>query len=291
MFDRIQRLLLQNHIELSAPIALADCTITRPYLLDRAGIDRDGTAVLFAIPYHTPACESPERNCSRYAVAGDYHRFVKELSEAILPILQNEYPSLRFAIFADHSPIDERNAAARAGLGILGKNGLLITEKYSSYVFLAELITNAPPPLTLSVASVPPHCEDCGACTAACPMRQGTTAECLSALTQKKAPLTQDEQTQITALGSAWGCDICQEVCPHTQRALREGTVTSPLSFFHADPLPHLTYERILGMTDEAFSSRAYSWRGRQVILRNLALTEQTDETTSSNRKEKEQHR
>lgn len=288
MFNRIQRLLLQNGIELSAPIALSDCVISRPYLLDRFGIGRNGTAILFAIPYHTPSCELPERNCSRYAVGQDYHRFVKELSEAILPTLENEYPSLRFAVFADHSPIDERNAAARAGLGVLGKNGLLITEKYSSYVFLAELITNSPPPPTVLAASTPPLCENCGACVAACPMRQGKTAECLSALTQKKGDLTPEEQAQITALGSVWGCDICQEVCPHTQKALRNGTISSPISFFHAAPLPHLTYERILGMTDEAFSARAYAWRGRQVILRNLSATEQMNETTTSKRKEKE---
>lgn len=278
MLNEIKTLLLQNGIALSAPIALADCLIPRPYLLDRVGIGCDGTAVLFVIPYHTPACEVPERNCSRYAVGRDYHLFVEQLSERILPVLRKKYPSLRFAMFSDHSPIDERNAAARAGLGVLGRNGLLITEAYGSYVFLAELITSAPPPLALSVPDTPPLCEDCGACRSACPMLRGETAECLSALTQRKGELSAGERKQLADLGSVWGCDRCQEVCPHTKRAIRNGTVTSPIPFFHENPIPALTYRRIQDMTDESFSERAYAWRGRHVILRNLSVTEQSNE-------------
>lgn len=278
MLNEIKKLLLQNGIELSAPIALSDCLISRPYLLERVGIGCDGTAVIFAIPYHTPACETPERNCSRYAVGRDYHLFVKQISERILPVLQEKYPALRFAMFADHSPIDERNAAARAGLGVIGKNGLLITEKYASYVFLAEVITSASPPTTLSVPDAPPLCENCGACRSACPMLCGETAECLSALTQRKGELSDGERKQIAAFGSVWGCDRCQEICPHTKKAIRNGTVTSPIPFFHDDPIPALTYRRIQDMTNERFSERAYAWRGRHVILRNLSVMEQNNE-------------
>lgn len=281
VFDRIRDLLSQNGIDLAAPIALADCVIPRPYLLERANIRSDGAAVIFAIPYHTPACENATRNCSRYAVGRDYHLFVRRLSEAILPTLREEFPTFHFAMFADHSPIDERNAAARAGLGLLGKNGLLITERYSSYVFLGEIITDAPPPKDICITGKPPSCENCGACIAACPMTQGKTAECLSAITQKKGLLTAAEQALIATCGSVWGCDLCQAVCPHTKTAIKEGTVTTPLPFFHEAPLPHLTYERIQSMTDAEFSERAYAWRGRQVILRNLTVTEQADETTS----------
>ena len=273
MFDRIQGLLSECGIELSAPIALQDCTVNRPYLLKRVGIDENGTAVIFAIPYHTPFCEASDRNCSRYAVSRDYHLFIKELSDAILPILEAEYPSARFTLFADHSPIDEREAAARAGLGVIGKNHLLITEKYSSYVFLGELITSATPPKTNLLPS-PRTCEGCGACLAACPLASGTVAECLSALTQKKGSLNEDERAQIAACGSVWGCDVCQEVCPHTRKALATGTITSPIPFFHKDPLPRLTYRRIQDMTDDQFAARAYAWRGRDVILRNLSVTE-----------------
>lgn len=287
MFERIRRLLLENGIELSAPIALADCTLSRPYLLDRVGIDDKGTAVIFAIPYHTPSCESPQRNCSRYAVGRDYHLFVKQLSHTILPVLKEEYPTFRFAMFADHSPIDEREAAARAGLGLLGKNKLLITEKYASYVFLAELVTNAPPPDTRTLTE-PRSCDNCGACIAACPMLLGKASECLSAVTQRKGSLFDNEQRLLVEFDTVWGCDLCQEVCPYTKEAIKNGTVTSPIPFFHTDPLPRLTYERIQGMTDQQFSERAYAWRGREVILRNLIVTERENAETASREKEEE---
>ena len=286
MFDRIRGLLLDSGIELSAPIALRDCTVNRPYLLDHAGISENGTAVIFAIPYHTPSCETPGRNCSRYAVSRDYHLFVKELADAILPILGEEYPSVRFALFADHSPIDEREAAARAGLGVIGKNRLLITEKYSSYVFLGELITSAMPPKTDLLPS-PSTCEGCGACLAACPLASEKVAECLSALTQKKGTLREDEKAQIAACGSVWGCDICQEVCPHTKKALASGTITSPIPFFHKDPLSRLTYRRIQDMTDVEFAARAYAWRGRDIILRNLSVTEHLYERSNDEEERK----
>ncbi len=272
MLERIRQLLTQHHILLSAPIALSDCTVTRPYLLERAGIGTEGTAVIFAIPYHTAACEDKHRNLSRYAVGKDYHRFVAQLSEALLPSLSAEFPEARFALFADHSPIDERMAAVKAGIGIIGKNGLLITHPYSSYLFLGELITDRRLP------TEPPHpilsCEDCGACRDACPMAQGAIGECLSALTQKKGELTEEEAEAIKRYGTVWGCDLCQEVCPHTKAALQRGTLDSPIPFFHEDPLPHLTYNGLASMTDTELSERAYAWRGRSVIMRNLAVTE-----------------
>lgn len=283
MFERIRQLLAEHGILLSAAISLADCTIKKAYLLERAGIDKTGTAVIFAIPYHTPACEAPDRNLSRYAVGRDYHLFVKELSQVLLPRLQAEFPSSRFALFADHSPIDERDAAAKAGLGIIGRHGLLITAPYSSYVFVGELVTDAPLPEHLRVTQQITACENCGACLAACPYSKGEIGECLSALTQKKGALTPQEEQALIRYGTVWGCDLCQEACPHTKKALLTARITSPIAFFHHVPTPRLTYDGIREMSDAEFSERAYSWRGREVILRNLAITEHENEGEQTN--------
>ena len=137
MLERIKQLFHSEHIDVYGFLPIKDCIIKKQYLLDNAGIS-DGFAVIFAIPYYTRACEE-KRNISAYAVGCDYHLFVKKLSERMLCCLTSEYPSVKFAMFADHSPIDERDTAVRAGIGVIGKNGLIITEKYSSYVFLAEL--------------------------------------------------------------------------------------------------------------------------------------------------------
>ena len=274
MLDRIREMLAEQNIFLCGAISLADCSVRKPYLLDRVDIGLDGSAVIFAIPYHTPACEDPCRNISRYAVSRDYHLFTKELSDALLPRLQKEFPHNRFAFFSDQSPIDEREAAVKCGLGVMGRNGLLITKPYSSYVFLGEIITDA------TCRRMPPQdklatCRNCGACLAACPMHPSKTEQCLSALTQKKGTLTDRETEAIRATRTVWGCDICQEVCPHTAEALRLGTITTPIPFFHHAPLPRLTYQAVADMAEDTFSNRAYAWRGKAVILRNLAVGEE----------------
>ena len=274
MFKKIKQLLADNGILLSAVLPLSACTVTRPYLLERASIDLSGSAVVFAIPYHAPACEVSERNLSRYAVGKDYHLFVENLAEQLLPLLHHEFPNAKFSFFADHSPIDEREAAAKGGLGIIGQNGLLITKPYSSYVFLGEIITDKPISDGLYKLTDVSYCENCGACLSACPYAKGEITECLSSLTQKKGELSEKEQEALSRYGSVWGCDICQEVCPHTQEADAHGTLSSPISFFHESPIPHLTYNGVREMSDAEFSKRAYAWRGRKVILRNLSVFE-----------------
>ena len=270
MLQRIQQLLAEQNIFLCGALSLADCTVQKPYLLERVGISSEGSVVIFAIPYHTPACEDPRRNLSRYAVGQDYHLFIKQLEEALLPKLALEFPEARFAFFSDHSPIDERIAAAKVGLGCLGKNQLLITKPYASYVFLGEIITDAK-----ITPDTPPQeaktCLQCGACTKACPKAEGAVL-CLSALTQKKGSLSDMEKQLLYRHHTVWGCDICQEVCPLTAEAHKNGTITSPIDFFHQSPLPHLTYQDIESMSDAEFSTRAFSWRGKQTILRNLLV-------------------
>jgi epoxyqueuosine reductase QueG len=268
MINRIIELLSERGISVSAQISLKNCIITRKYKLEKAGFsDIDGlSAVVFAIPYLTPQSDG---NISSYAIPRDYHAFSKQLFADVLPYLEREFPCNRFVGFADDSPIDECHAAARAGIGMIGKNQMLITEKYSSFVFLGEIITDIP--FEGDVCEIK-SCRGCGACLRACPMTE--SGECLSSLTQKKGELTESEREIIKKYGSAWGCDICQEVCPHTADAIKAGTVYTDIEFFKNDAIPYLTSEIVDKMTDEEFAARAYSWRGRRTIVRNLEILE-----------------
>ncbi|MBQ7335848.1 MAG: epoxyqueuosine reductase [Clostridia bacterium] len=268
MFSFLSNFFEKKQIDCFATLPLHACNITKPYLLERANI-QSGTAVLIAIPYYSHAAEDPNRNISAYSVPRDYHRYFHQLFEELIPLLNDRFPEHRFAGFADHSPIDEIQAAARAGLGIIGKNNLLITQKYSSYIFLGELITDADIPYTDHGIS---HCENCGLCMRACPAHALGT--CLSALTQKKGQFTESEKQAIRQYGSVWGCDICQEVCPHTKRAISSGTIFSPIAFFQQDVISHLNTEMIEHMEESAFTSRAFAWRGRETLLRNLKIFE-----------------
>lgn len=259
-------------------IPLSFCDIKRPYLLERAGIGADGTAMIFAIPYLvTSDVSDSTRNLSLYAVPRDYHAYVDGLKEEILPRLSAAFPEYRFAMFADHSPIAEVRAAAMAGLGVLGDNGLLLTPDYGSFVFLCEVCTDAD---YQTVMGVPPsdrweikRCERCGACRAACPMCQEGT-ECLSALTQKKGSLTEAEIASLRAHGLVWGCDACQLACPHNRTMIEAGRDTN-VPFFREGRITAVTAQDISDMNDDSFASRAFSWRGRAVILRNLQLKEE----------------
>ena len=68
---------------------------------------------------------------------------------------------------------------------------------------------------------------------------------------------------------TAWGCDLCQSSCPHNKSALQ-----TPIEFFRRDRIQHLTSEAVEKMSKEEFKSRAFAWRGKRTLLRNLCLLE-----------------
>lgn len=260
-------------IEHRAYVKLNSDMVIKPHKIRRAGFDTEKPlyAIIFAVPYLT---EIKNKNLSAYAVPRDYHLYFKELFASLIPALEKSHPSYSFAGFADDSPIDERRAALVGGLGILGNNSLIITEEYSSYIFLGEIITDMP--LDTEEHEIK-GCEGCGRCQKECP--QNECGVCLSALTQKKGELNEDEKKLIKKYGSVWGCDICQEVCPHTIKAQKAGTIYTNIDFFKKSDIPTLSISKIDAMSDKEFSERAYSWRGRDTIRRNLLILEEDSDT------------
>ena len=273
MFEILLKILQKKNIELVGAVPLSACRIIRPYLLERANIS-SGTVFMMAVPYFSRACEDKHRRISAYAVSRDYHLFFEELFGELLPQLKKLYPNNRFAAFADHSPISELHAASHAGLGVIGKNGLLLTQKYGSYVFLGEVITDFEIPCRAHEVN---FCMDCGACKNACPTAVAEKNLCLSALSQKKGTLTEEEERILLSTNTVWGCDRCQECCPYNHDAMAEGTIYSPIPFFYENMLPSPSVEEIENMPEEEFAKRAYSWRGRETILRNLHLCKKGD--------------
>ena len=113
------------NIDLISSISLSECEITRPYLLEKKGIEK-GTVIIFAVPYFAEGAYT-KSNISAYAISQDYHLFFSSLFESLINELLKKYPNNKFAGFTDHSPINEIKAAAKSGLGVIGKNHLLIT--------------------------------------------------------------------------------------------------------------------------------------------------------------------
>lgn len=238
------------------------CTVTKPYLYQNYPTPPQ-SVVMVAVPYATDAtCDG----LSRYAVAKDYHLYFKGLWERAVTYLKATLPQFWFCGFADHSPIAEVSAAVAAGLGVLGDNHLLITKKYGSYVFLGALLSDCP--YTDTFVPKEGECLHCGACLRACPSKDN----CLSAITQKKKDLTEKEIACMREHHTAWGCDICQEVCP-MNRAKKKSTIP----FFSEDCLTRLSARQIAEMDETAFQSRAFAWRGKECILRNLRILEESE--------------
>lgn len=269
MLDLVKKELFSLGLDTVGALPLEKCRVVREYKLKKCGFeDLSGLhVIIFAIPYYT---EHKKKNISSYCIPRDYHLYCKELFGTLLPRLKERFSGYKFEGFADDSPIDERDAAARAGLGIVGENGMLITPKYSSYVFLAEIVTSLP--FDCDTEREIERCEGCGACKRACPMSE--IGECLSALTQKKGELTENEINAIKKYRTAWGCDLCQESCPHTLKAIKDGTIYTNIDFFKTELTPTLTKQSIEDMGDEEFSARAYSWRKKETLLRNLSILE-----------------
>ena len=265
-----------EQIEFFGVLPFSACRCRRPDLIERRGVPASEiqSAVVFLVPYYV---HDGEGNISFYARSRDYHFYCDSLFERILPKMEKAFGG-SFLGFADKSPIEENIAAAKAGLGVLGDNYMLINEKYGSFVFLAEILTTVSPEKlgfqgTIGEAKA---CLHCGACKRACPT-QIDGEECLSALTQKKGVLTEKQENYIRKYGSVWGCDLCQTSCPLTQKAIRSGAQT-PIAFFRENRISVLTEENLNAMSDEEFRFRAFSWRGKAPLLRNLSIYDKNKE-------------
>lgn len=230
-----------------------------------------------AFPYFTNS-HPGTGNLSLYARGEDYHRVLLRRLTWAAEQLAQRYPDHHFVPGSDASPLDERQCARLAGLGILGRHGLLILPPYGSWVFLGTILTD----LELPSAPVPaPDCMGCGACIRACPT--GALSEtgfdpdrCLSDLTQRKGALTAEEEELLKAHPLIWGCDCCQLACPYNQDPL-----CAPLPELAGETgdLPYLdslSLSDLEGLTNrtfrETYGRRAFAWRGPAVLRRNLSL-------------------
>ena len=252
-------------IEYFSVIDYAHCRETLGRLIERENFT-PRSVIIYLLPYYA----GETVNISRYAASLDYHIAIKQVGDGLISRIKEKFPSASCKSYGDHSPIDERHAALAAGLGILGDSGLIINEKYGTYIFVGDVITDIPPEELGAKAPLPiVKCEGCGACRAACPtgILRGEGADCLSAITQKKGELTDDEKELMRKYNTAWGCDECQTSCPHNS-APRLTTIP----FFREKNIFNLTREMLDGMSDEEFSSRAFAWRKRATVERNLEI-------------------
>ncbi len=189
-----------------------------PDHVDHAPLEQPSTA-----PNHATG------RIARYAWGRDYHKLIKRRLHRLADALADRFPDHAFRCTVDTAPILEREHAARAGLGWIGKHTLLIHPRFGSWMLLGTIVTTLaiqtsadaghPPPL------LPPadHCGTCTRCIDACPTRcisprQIDARRCISYLTIEHRDLIDPGLHEPMGEWIA-GCDVCQEVCPYNQPA------------------------------------------------------------------------
>jgi epoxyqueuosine reductase len=171
-------------------------------------------------PDSGPKTVRPSVRLAKYAQGEDYHRAFLARLDTFGNVLRERGATIAHA-FADSGPVPERELAQRAGLGWIGKNTMLIRPGAGSFFFIGTIFTD----LELE-ADQPFELDRCGSCTRcldACPTgafveeRVLDATRCLSFLTiEWKGPIP-EELTAHTE-GWAFGCDICNDVCPWNER-------------------------------------------------------------------------
>ncbi len=261
-------ILRRKGIEYFGAIPVSACKVGNERLYSQ--LPPNCYAVFCLFPYYV---KNHSPRLAAFAAAPDYHIFAKELFSEIETYIKEKYGDVFCRGYADHSPLEERHGAASCGLGIIGRHGLLICEKYSSFVCIGELVCSLSE-AQLRSEGIPigrceiKYCEDCGLCDAACPAGciMGDKTLCLSAISQKKGELSAEEAKKLRDSGVVWGCDVCQLACPHSADA-----VETPIEFFRENVLAG-DFDEIESLSDEDYKKYTFSYRKRNVMLRNIGI-------------------
>lgn len=169
-------------------------------------------------PDHYHLLEKNPISC--YAWGRDYHQVVGEKLERLKEYFLREIdPDVQVKTYVDTGPLLEKDYAAAAGLGWIGKNTLLLNKKFGSFLFLGELLIAAEMAYDEPTDNL---CRTCTACLDACPTQALeepgllNATKCISYLTlEHRSGLPKDVQLH----GYLAGCDLCQTVCPYNANA------------------------------------------------------------------------
>lgn len=175
------------------------------------------SVISLAYNYFTPPQQvDPDApKLSTYAYGRDYHKVVKKRLQPLVAFITDRFGEVAMRTFVDSAPVMEKAWAQRAGLGWIGKHTNVIRQGEGSFFFLCEIITD----LELEPdAPATDHCGTCRRCIDACPTEAITPygvdgSRCISHLTiELKAAIPAEFTGKLE--GWAFGCDICQQVCP-----------------------------------------------------------------------------
>lgn len=210
------------------------------------------SVISLAYNYHTPPLQQDATapKLSTYAYGRDYHKVLRKRLKPLLQFMTARFGAVELRAFVDSAPVMEKVWAQRSGVGWVGKHTNIVRQGAGSWFFLCEVITD----LELEPdASATDHCGTCRRCVDACPTDAITPygvdgSRCISHLTIELKEAIPEEFSGRMA-GWAFGCDICQQVCPWNR-------FSSPHAEPEFNPKPELmalTASEWRGMTEMVF--------------------------------------
>jgi epoxyqueuosine reductase len=232
-----------------------------------------------AINYFPGRIETPTGDeiarISRYALGSDYHVVIHEKLRRLLDFIKREVGGVvGGAVFCDDAPIFEKKIAERAGIGWIGKNCLLITKEYGSWVFLGEVVLDRELAMDKKAENL---CGDCNLCVESCPtgaiVEPGTidVSRCISYHTIESKEATPEED-RLPHGDRIFGCDACQEVCPFNSGVSRTGEDL----FFPREEYISLTLENAWRVTLKEFKrffrNSQIGRVGKEKLLNNIII-------------------
>jgi epoxyqueuosine reductase len=217
------------------------------------------SVIVVARNYYTPHehhDDAAHAKISRYAWGRDYHNILPKKLKQLHRFLQSQVPGAESRWYVDTGPVLEKSWAVRAGLGWMGKHTNVITRELGSWVFLGVLISS----IELEYGEpIPDYCGECTRCIDACPTDaifapyQLDATRCISYITIEQKPKEELPAGLAAQMeGWAFGCDICQDVCPWN----RFQQPTDEPAFEPREGVLDLTADDLRGMTDEEFQER-----------------------------------
>ncbi len=205
------------------------------------------SVISILVPYSSTRPDAPpgalSHHVARYALADDYHDVLDRILRRFEEVILRAYPEAKSWRYVDTGPLSDRAYATQSGLGWIGRNSMLINEQIGSYVFIGTLVTS----LENDIASDPvfDRCGTCTRCVDACPtdvIRPDRTVDstaCISYLTiEHRGEIEPSLAHRLE--GNAFGCDICQEVCPWNREPEKPHPDFVPRDDYRATPVSDL---------------------------------------------------
>lgn len=233
------------------------------------------TIISIAFPYLS-VCEYNNNGFSIYTKGHDYHFVLNKYLSEIIEII-NKHGG-RAGKFVDSNCLPERYLAYISGLGFIGKNNMIITKDYGSYVFLGEIITDLEiyedDKRKFEDINKFKECRECNICYEECPTKAINNKRkncniCLSYITQKKEINCQEMKLLN---GRIFGCDSCQVKCPYNSKVSN----TKIEEFKVHDFMNDNDEDNIINMGNAQFKNTfkltSCGWRGKNVLKRNAII-------------------